>query len=164
MKLRQLVFPIVVGTTVFLLGCSPSKLIRLKMPDLSERAELLVFREPAFNAAGGTLVFGANGEDYAELRNSDYVKIFLVPKSYQFFARDTNTDTPFVLPITLKVMDKKCLKAYANPANIAKVLLTPFLLSPVVHAIGNTFLLKEVSCPLPAELSSYSEITMQYLQ
>ena len=65
-------------------------------------------------------------------------------------------DNPYVLPVSLKPAEKKCLRVYANPTNLGKALL------PGTFFFGNTFLLEPASCPTPAELAGYARQEVEY--
>lgn len=138
-------------------GCTPAKLTPLKMPVHSAKSEILIYRGPAFNAGGASMVFGADESDYITLENGTYAEIFLAPESYRFFVRSTQGDRPYVLPIKLVAYDKKCLRAYANPSNYAKIALLG-----LGSLLGNSFLMEEVQCPPEETLSKYTKLNAQY--
>jgi len=139
-----------------LASCTPARLSRLQLPDESQRSEVLVYREPAFNAGGVSMVFGAEGKDYVSLWNGEYALMYFLPGAYNFFVRSNQADQPFFLPVSLSTNDKKCIKAYPTPANIGKVLL------PFIYHFSNTFLLEEVSCLSEGELSKYSAVSVEH--
>jgi hypothetical protein len=148
------VFSLLVGP--FLAGCTPAKLTRLQLPDESQRVEIFVYREIAFISGDIRMVFGAEGNDYVSLQNGEYAAMYLRPGAHNFFVRSTLADQPYVLAVSLSANDKKCLKAYANPANIGKFLL------PFAHYVSNTFLLEQTSCLSNEELSKYSSVAVEY--
>jgi hypothetical protein len=152
----RLPIPACMVATVLLAACTPAHLTPLKAPTASERAELLVYRESAFNAGGVGLIFGADGQDYTALGNSQYAQVYLTPGPYQFFARSTQGDRPYVLPLNMATSQRICLKAYANPANLAKAVL------PLAYYFGHTFLLEQVACPTAEELAKYSQEPVEY--
>lgn len=141
---------------LFLAGCTPVKLTRLQAPEESQRSEVLVFRESSFNAGGIGMVFGSDGNDYVSLSNDQYAQLQFRPGSYNFFVRSTQGDKPFVLPMALGARESRCLKAYANPANLGKAVL------PVAYLLGNTFLLEQVNCPTKEELAKYGAVAVEY--
>jgi len=155
---------------VLAVGCTPTpaRLTPLKVSDETQRSEVIVYRESAFNWATRKLVFGADGEDYVTLRNADYAQLYLSPKMYQFFVRSEYADRPYVLTATLNANDRKCMKAYANPANwgtlpqVVDFVLPLPLVGTWVTFAGNRFLLEEVTCPSPEDLAKYSKVEVQY--
>jgi hypothetical protein len=138
-------------------ACTPAQLTPLKIPEASKQSEIIVFREPALNAAASELVFGADDTDYVTLRNGNYAQMYLDPRTYRFFVRSIGADQPYVLTVTLNPNDHKCFKAYANPSNLAKAAL--FALA---YYMGNTFLLEESACLSAEDLSEYSKVDVQY--
>jgi hypothetical protein len=138
-------------------GCTPVKPTKLETPPAAERADVLVYRESAFNAGGIGMVFGANKVDFLEMGNNTYVEIPLRAGEYELFVRSTQADQPYVLKTALAPADKKCFRAYANPSNIGKAVLLPF-----AYYMGHTFLLDEVACPAAEALANYTRKEAQY--
>ncbi len=138
-------------------GCTPAKLTLLQAPDEANRAEILIYRESALNALAMPMVFGADGDDYVVLKDGQYTRILVRPGTYNFFVRSVQADRPRLLTVELQARGIKCLRAYANPANIAKALAEP------AYYLGSTFLVEAVSCPSPAELArNYSWVPIDY--
>ena len=143
-------------TCLSVVGCNPASIVRPKAPDEAQRAEVLVYREPAMNAAGIGMVFGADENDYVALNNTQYARLDVSPGSHTFFVRSTQADKPFSLTVELGANESKCLKAYANPTNMGKALL------PFAYYMGNTFLLELTPCLTPEELAKYSPVVIEY--
>ncbi|MCX2802495.1 hypothetical protein OQJ68_11930 [Microbulbifer thermotolerans] len=137
-------------------GCAPARIVSIPAPAENEKSTLLVYRESAFNAGGVGLIFGADSRDYVKLGNSDYSEIELKNGHYKFFVRSDQADKPYILAEELKAGDKKCLKAYANPANLGKALV------PLAYYMSHTFLLEKIECPSEEELSKYRKVPVKY--
>jgi len=153
--MRQLIG--VVGLAVIAVGCSPMRAMKLETPPATERADVLVYRESAFNAGGITMVFGADKADLLELGNNTYVEIPLRAGEHELFVRSTQADQPFALKTSLAPADRKCFRGYPNPSNIGKAILLP-----MAYLMGNTFLLEEVACPAPEVLANLIKKEAQY--
>jgi hypothetical protein len=126
---------------IFLItGCSPARIVQTPIPTDANKAELVVTRVSSFNSGGVGMVFGANENDYVKLNNGGRYAVNLPAGSYTFFVRATQTDEPFLLEEQLKPGDKLCLKGFANPKNLAKVLM------PITYHFSNTFLLDKTAC------------------
>jgi hypothetical protein len=143
---------------LLLSGCASMPLVSPKMPDASNRAEVIVFRESAFNAGGVSLTFGANGQALVYLSNAEFASIHLEPGTYRFFVR-ARSDDPATLDLTtLKANDRRCFKTYANPLNVAKNFV-PFGRLLIKDP---AFIVQEVECPPSEELAKYSRVTVEY--
>lgn len=138
-----------------LAACTPAHLTKLREP-ASEKSEVIVYRESKFYGYALTLVFGENSADYAQLGAGEYSRVYFAPGKYNFFARSTNADQPYILPVTLDSDKKTCLRAYVNPINFVKILFPP------AHFSGNNFLLEQVTCLPDNELSNYSLVKVEY--
>ena len=147
---------LLIAMIIFAAGCSPARIISLPIPDQDENSTVMVHRESSFNAGGVGLVFGADSQDYVMLSNNNYAKINLKSGSYEFFARSNQADEPFILPIKLKPGDNKCLKAYANPSNVGKIIL------PFLYFMTSTFTLEDVECLPDEEILKYREVSVKY--
>ena len=146
---------LVVG--VLLAGCTPATVVLLPPTDASDRAEIVVFREPAVGARGMQMVFGADGSDYVVLDDGEYARIYVQPSHYDFFVRSAQKDIPSRLALPVERQVTKCLRAYANPDNTLKALFPP------AYYAGSTFLLEEVQCPATGDLErSYSFVPVDY--
>lgn len=152
----RLSFPLFLLLNVGLLGCTPANLVRLNMPPESERAEVQVYREPAFNASGIGLLFGAGNKDFVQLSNGEYARLYLPAGAHSFFARSTQADKPYELAISLVANQKTCLKASANSKNLAKTLL------PLAYYLSSTFQLEQVNCLSDVEIAKYSLVPVEY--
>ena len=128
---------LIVLTPTFLLlaGCASIPLVSPKMPDVSNRAEIVIFRKSAFNAGGVGLSFGADEQAITTLGNADYASIFFASGTYKFFVRARSAE-PTVLNLTLKTGDRRCLKTVPDSGNLAKAAVPIFLM-----ASGYRFLL-----------------------
>ena len=139
-----------------LTGCASVPLVQPRMPDASNRAEVVIFRESAFNAGGVGVSFGADEQAFVTLGNSEYASIFIPPGTYKFFVRARSAD-PTTLSQTLKAGDRRCLRTVADPSNLAKVVI------PIVMmASGYGFLLEELPCPSGDQLAKYSRVDVEY--
>lgn len=130
-------------------GCSPAQITPIPNSADVADAQVLIYRESAFNAAGVPMIIGEDKSDYKQLWNEDYVELIFDEGSHVLYVRSNQADVPFRLPVELKQEGKKCLKGYANPSNWMKVFFPP------AYFMGNTFLLEEVPCPSGEELSSF---------
>ncbi len=139
-----------------LVGCTPAHIVRLNAPPESERVEVLVYRESAFNHGGVGLVFGADKRDFVQLSNDEYARLYLPAGNHRFFVRSTQADTPYELSVSLVANQTACFKAHANPGNLGKALL------PFAFYLGNSFLLAPVSCLSEAEIAKYSLVKVEY--
>ncbi|MBE0620345.1 MAG: hypothetical protein IH605_07105 [Burkholderiales bacterium] len=139
-----------------LIGCTPAHIVRLSAPPESERAEVLVHRESAFNHGGVGLVFGADKRDFVQLNNGEYARLYLPSGNHSFFVRSTQADKPYELSASLLANQTTCFKASANPENFAKALL------PFTFHLSNSFLLERVSCLSEAEIAKYSSVKVEY--
>ena len=147
---------ILVLTLLLLPGCASMPLVPPKMPDASNRAEVIVFRESAFNAGGVSVTFGSDEQAFVKLSNAEYASIFLAPGAYVFFVRARNGD-PAVLTQTLKTGDRRCLKSVANPINLARAAV------PILMMVnGYSFLLEEAPCLSNEELAKYARVNVEY--
>lgn len=142
--------------TVVLGGCASAPVTRLKLPEPSNRAEIVAIRESSFNAGGVSASFGADGETYVGLSNSEYASIFIGPGTYNFFVRARTAD-PTILNLVVKVGERRCLKTGADSTNLAKVLVPVWLMSS-----GYRFVLEEVKCPTDVELAKYTRVSVGY--
>lgn len=146
----------IVATCIILSGCAPAHLTTLKKPPDSAKAEVLVYREAAFNAGAGSMIVGTNDQDIVELYGDRYATIQLPAGEHTFFARAIGGDQPFKLTVSLKPNELTCIKGIPNPANLAKALV------PIAFYLGNTFLLEPTSCPSKKELAKFELVPVKY--
>ncbi len=137
-------------------GCAPAHLTTLKKPQDSVKAEVLVFREAAFNAGAGAMIVGINDQDIVELYGDRYATMQLSEGTHTFFARAMGGDQPFKLSVSLKSNEMTCIKGYPNSANLAKALV------PMAFYFGNTFLLETTACPPKEELAKFALVPVGY--
>ena len=138
-------------------ACTSMPLTPPKQPAASSRAEVIVFREHAFNSGGVSATFGANEQAFVYLGNAEYASIFFAPGTYRFFVRARSEDA-LTLEQTVKADEKHCLKTFANPLNLAKAFV-PF---GRLMISDPTFLLVEVECPSSGQLAKYSRVEVEY--
>lgn len=146
----------VLAAAVLAAGCTPAKIVKMPAAEPAQSAQVFIYRETAFNAGGVTMIFGENKTDHIELNNSQYAEFQAAAGTHDYFVRSNQADQPYVLRVELLAGEKKCLKAYANPANIGKVLL------PMAHYMGNTFLLAAGDCLTPEEMTKYFPVQVEY--
>lgn len=130
----------IIALLFLMAGCSPARIVQAPIPADANKAELTVTREPSFNSGAVGMVFGANENDYVKLSNGGGYTVSLPAGSYSFFVRSTQADEPFILEAQLRHGDHLCLKGFANPNNLAKVLM------PITYHFSNTFLLEKTEC------------------
>lgn len=154
------IYGVLLILVVCITGCvhGPYSVTRLKIPDESNRAEVVVFRGPAALNAGSVLAaFGTADEFYVMLRRREYASLFLPPQTYQFYVRDIGRAPSIAVTVNLKANDRRCLKVSASSANFAKALVPIILM-----ATGYSFYLEEVNCPSHEELENYSRVDVEY--
>lgn len=153
MKIRHLCLLVI--SVLLISSCTPAKFVRLSNPIESERSEVFVYRESAFNSGGVNAIFGANGNDYVKLGNSTFAELALPAGSHEFFVRSDQADVPFTHTLHLTVGAKKCLRIFPNPGNLKKSLeITPFS-----FFTSNTFALEEVTCPSSDVLKKFKQVS-----
>ena len=143
-------------TLTLLAGCAPAHLTTLKKPQSTEQAEVLVYRESAFNAAAGSMIVGTDESDIVELYGDRFATILLPAGEHTFFARANGGDKPFKYKVSVAANQRTCIKGSPNPANYAKAFL------PLSYYFGNTFLLEQTTCPSKEELAKFEQVSIDY--
>ena len=124
-----------------LVGCQSFPIVKPEIPSAANTATILIYREPAFNAGGGSLYFGDGEKTYASLSNKEYAEI-IISAGHHTFHVTAQASKPFQFDVELKPDTSTCIKAYADPANYVKALTFPFLMN-----FTNIFRADMVSCP-----------------
>lgn len=145
-----------VAAAIALSACTPAKLVRPQAVEEGRRAEVMVFRDSQLNAGGVTMVLGVNDKEYAQMGTREYVRWFVQAGPQTIFVRSTQADKPFKLPVDLAAGSFTCLKASADPANFAKMLV------PFVMHMTSTFMLEKVDCPTTALLDRFERLEIRY--
>jgi hypothetical protein len=150
-NVAKVIGAIVVLATVA--GCTPMQVKPLPQVQAGqEKASVLVYRETAFNAAGIEMIFGINDADLYPLHNANYATLTLPAGQHELFVRSNQADRPYRLTMTLAGGDAKCIRAYANPANVGKAFM------PIAYYLGNSFLMNEVPCPTEETLKTMEKV------
>lgn len=138
-------------TLAILAGCTPMHAQPLPVVS-GPHASVTLYREGAYNAGAMPMIFGEADRDYVEIYNANFWKFDVAPGEHTFFVRSNQADQPFTLKSTLVADQSLCLTGYANPNNYLKALT-----GGIAYLLGNTFLLKEASCPTGEELKKYTQ-------
>ncbi|MEC9359737.1 MAG: hypothetical protein VX836_17945 [Pseudomonadota bacterium] len=129
-------------------GCSGPELVRPDIPPGSTASTALVYREPAFNSGGATMRFGEDGKAYLTLDNAQFGEVRIASGPHRFTVGATGT-RDFALDVSLTPNTTTCIKAYADPMNLAKVL------TPILMNLTSTFKMEVVPCPEQEFLKGY---------
>ncbi len=140
-------------TFISLVGCQSIPIVRPEIVSNMNTATILIYREPAFNSAAGSLYFGEGEKTYASLSNGEYTEIQISAGQHNFNVT-ARASQPFQFNADLKPNTKNCIKAYADPANIAKTLI------PILFNLTNIFKADLVSCPNEQFLKDYFKVSM----
>ncbi|WP_374536903.1 hypothetical protein [Chitinimonas taiwanensis] len=149
---KVLLTGIVLSTT----ACTTAHLVKPVAVNENHRAEVLVLRQKELNTFASSMVFGVKKQDYATISQGSYLSFYLPPEPTTLFVRSTQADKPFNLEIQPAVNERICLKAYANPANLAKAFL------PFTYYLSSSFLLERISCPSEQELRKLARNEISY--
>lgn len=120
-------------------ACSPT-VTRPELGRNDEPSTVVVYRETAFNSGLTAMHFGEGEMRYMLLENNEYATVEMSPGDHQFLV-GTIASGDFEFPVSLVAGTTTCIKAYANPANYAKILL------PVLFNLTALFKAEVVACP-----------------
>ena len=132
-------------------SCAAIPTVTPTIKDGVKPSTVLVFREHAFNSGGGNLYFGESGEYYLTLRNNEYGEVLLKPGQHTLIVT-ARASQDYPLAVNIEPGSKTCLKAYANPANYAKVLI------PILMNLTSIFKVEVVACPSTELLNDYTRV------
>ena len=154
MKIVRIFF--VTFAAALFVGCASQSVVAIPKPSPSARAEVLVFRDSSFIAAGVSLAVGTGSTAFAALSNLDYVIAEFSPGEREIFVQ-ARTANPTRVQVKLQHGSRVCLRTSASPSTLAKVAVPVALI-----ATGYHFYLDEVPCPTDAELAKYKLIAVPY--
>ena len=132
-------------------GCAPMKTANPSVDSGAPSSTVLVYREWAYNSGGPSMYFGEGGSYYLSLRNLEYSEGTLNPGKHLFVVT-TRGSQDFSLQLDLSPGSRTCLKAYADPANYAK------MIAPLLMNLTSLFKLETVACPGSSFLDSYTKV------
>jgi hypothetical protein len=157
---RMLKFPTLlsVGLFALLAGCASSPARPLQETDPSTRAEVLVYREQALNAGAVSLTVGVDNDAFAVLENQQFVIAQVPAGRHVLFVRAKSAE-PTTRDIELKPRERACLRAAADPINIARALVPGWML-----ATGYRFTLDPAACPRQGAPAGYQQVPVVYGQ
>jgi hypothetical protein len=137
-------------------GCASTPISPILRPTADNRAELVVFRESAFSAGGVALTVGVGNKGFANIGNSERVRVQLPAGEHDVFVQARSAD-PTRLRVSLKRDSLVCLRTSSSPGTYAKAAV------PIVLIItGYHFYLDEVPCPASDELGKYKDVGVEY--
>jgi H+/gluconate symporter-like permease len=139
-----------------LAGCASYSYTAIPMPPPTDQAEVVVFREPSFIAAGVSLTVGTGSSAFAYIWNSEYVSVNLPTGEQEIFVQ-ASIANPTRVRLTLQPESRICLRTVASPSTLAKVLVPVILM-----ATGYGFFLDEVPCPSAEDLAKFKQVTVNY--
>ena len=145
--------------TVWLASCASAPIVKPALPPESARAEVLVFRVSAFSAGGVALSVGVDAAVYAEIRNDEYVSVYVAPGNHAFFVQARSNGEPAAVSHDLKAGERRCLRTTADSmTNLARNVHPGNLM-----ANGYGFALQEVPCPPADMLAKYGRVEVEYV-
>lgn len=136
-----------------LLSACSSTLTRPDLGGNDEPSTVVVYRETAFNSGLSAMHFGEGETRYVLLENNEYASVEMSPGDHQFVVGATASGD-FEFPVSLVAGTTTCIKAYANPANYAKILL------PVLFNLTALFKAEVVTCP-PGNIPEGYELAIE---
>ncbi len=138
-------------TASALVGCGSPQIVRPTSSEGQKTAEVLVYREAAFNSGLVALHFGERGQVYLALRNGEY-GVISVPAGKHRFTVGANATQDYEMEVVVAESGTTCIKTYADPSNYAKAFV------PILMNITSTFLMDVVDCPDEAFLQYYRRV------
>lgn len=136
---------------VVLSGCAGPQRVQ---PDIGEglaSATVLVYREPAFNSGLVALHFGEGRNVYLALRNGQYGVVQVAAGLRHLTVGATGTKD-YHLEVQLAPDTTTCVRAYPDPANVAKVIV------PILMNLTNAFKMEIVECPSEEFLAEFERV------
>ncbi len=147
---------ILAATLVSLAGCS-LPVVAIAKPSPTAQAEVIVFRESSFIAAGVSLTVGAGNVAFARISNSEYVSANLPAGEQDIFVQARSAE-PTIVHLSLKHGSRVCLRTTSSSDTVAKVFVPITLM-----ATGYHFDLDEVPCPSADGFAKYTQVPVNYI-
>lgn len=141
-----------VAFTVALSGCAGPALVQPEVVEGAASATVLVYREPSFNSGLVALHFGEGGKVFMALRNGQYGHVQVSAGARRFSVGGTGTQN-YYLDVELAPGATTCIKAFPDPANIAKVVV------PLLMNLTNAFKMELVECPGEEFLADFERVS-----
>ena len=133
-------------------GCtSVSKNVELVTKNNEEIADLLVYRESAFQAGAVSLYIGKNDEYFLELANDEYGQVKIDAGKYVIQAKASGSPSSEIA-IELKTNQTICLASKPNPEMLGAIAI------PLVANMVPTFVLEQVTCPSEEVLNKFKRV------
>ncbi|MEJ6006173.1 hypothetical protein WG899_11485 [Paucibacter sp. AS339] len=139
-------------------SCSSMPLFPLPQTEDGQRAQVLVYRSPAFAAGGVSLTVGVDGKAFAYLSQSEYVIADLAPGERSLFVR-ARTGVPTTYPLSLVRGQRACLKATPESEDIFH---QAFSGGAVLRSEGYAFYIVPITCPTADRLGQLTRVSVSY--
>lgn len=146
---------IVMTIAMTLTGCAAPQVVQPVVADGEASATVLVYREPSFNSGLVALHFGADGQVYLALRNGQYGQVQVTAGARRLSVGGTGTQN-FYLDADLATDSMTCIRAFPDPANIAKVAV------PLLMNLTNAFKMEVVECPDEESLADFERVSADW--
>lgn len=143
---------IVMTVAMALSGCAAPQLVQPEVAEGEASATVLVYREPSFNSGLVALHFGADRRVYLALRNGQYGQVQIAAGAHRFSVGGTGTQN-YYLDVDLVSGATTCIKAYPDPANVAKAVV------PLLMNLTNVFKMEVVECPDEDFLAEFEQVS-----
>lgn len=143
---------IVMTVAVALSGCAGPQVVPPEVAEGEASATVIVYREPSFNSGVVALHFGADKKVYLALRNGQYGQVQVAAGARRFSVGGTGTQN-YYLDMDLVPGTTTCIKAFPDPANIAKVVV------PLLMNLTNVFKMEVVECPGEEFLADFERVS-----
>lgn len=143
---------IVMTVVLALSGCAGPALVQPEVAEGDAAATVLVYREPSFNSGLVALHFGEDGKVFLALRNGQYGHVQVSAGARRFSVGATGTQN-YYLDVDLMPGTTTCVRAFPDPANIAKVAV------PILMNLTNAFKMELVECPGEEFLAEFERVS-----
>jgi hypothetical protein len=115
-----------------------------------------VYRESAFIAGGVALTVGAGGRAFANLGNSDKVRVQLTAGQHEIYVQARSAESTKIL-VNIKRGETICLVTSVSSNTYARIIVPNSL-----TATGYQFSLHRAPCPGKEELAKYKDTPVTY--
>ena len=102
-----------IALSLVLSGCS-GPLIKLPMPEVTNRAEILIYKDARLNMGSAPITFGVDNRAYLYIRGGQTASIYITLGKYRLFIGLGDVELESV-EVSLQADDRSCLRIYPYP-------------------------------------------------